>query len=54
VPQQILSILEADSGGTEAMTERVSQIMHPYLYAAHYIQQYFHESFLQITPQLGI
>jgi hypothetical protein len=31
VAQQILSIFEADSGGTEAMTERVSQIMHPYL-----------------------
>ncbi len=31
VAQQILSILEADSGVTEAMTESVSQIMHPYL-----------------------
>jgi hypothetical protein len=31
VAQQILSIFKADSGGTKAMTERVSQIMHPYL-----------------------
>jgi hypothetical protein len=41
VAQQILSIFKADSGGTQAMTERVPQIMHPHLRQTSPVSRFF-------------